>query len=197
MRLEFRAFLGAVAACLLASAASAEASVDPLATEPLAPVSADHAPGSCHVRIAPNGMQLPDPVCTPGAVNPTITADVLKDPAFRTGTVRDQLSSAAAKRRTYVWYGITPPKGNTGQHQVCELDHLVSLGLGGSDDLANIWPQCQAPGASPVPVGQREFKIKDAHAELGLMRDVKAGADLRDIQRRIAADWTQFLPTGH
>jgi hypothetical protein len=46
-----------------------------------------------------------------------------------------------------------------------------------------------------VPVGQREFKIKDAHAELSLMRAIKAGADLEDIQRRIAEDWTQFLPT--
>ncbi len=73
---------------------------------------------------------------------------------------------------------------------VCELDHLVSIGLGGSDDLSNIWPEC---GPASVPVGQREFKIKDAHAELSLMRAVRRGADLQDIQRRIADDWTQFI----
>lgn len=180
----------AIAVSLLASIAFAQASVDPLATEPLAPVAADHAPGACHVRLAANGMQLPDPACTPGAVNPTVTADVLRDTTFRTGTVRDRLSSAVAKRRVYAWYGLSPPKGNTGQNQVCELDHLISLGLGGSDDLANIWPEC---GPANVAVGQRGFKIKDAHAELSLMRQVKAGADLKDIQRRIAEDWTQFL----
>jgi hypothetical protein len=165
--------------------------VDPRASVALASVAATHAPGSCHVRIAANGMQLPDPLCTPGAVNPTITAAVLRDPAFRTGTVRDILTTAAEKDIVYVWYGITKPKGNVGAHQYCEKDHAISLGLGGSDALENIWPQC---GPNNVPVGQREFKIKDAVAELSLMKQVKAGADLADIQRRIADDWTQFIP---
>jgi hypothetical protein len=178
----------------LAFASPAYAQVDPLATVPLAAVAADHAPGSCHVRIAANGMQLPDPLCTPGAINPTITAEVLRDPTFRTGTVRDQLTSAARKQIVYVWYGITKPKHNVGPDQVCEIDHLVSLGLGGSDALANLWPQCQPAGAPSVAVGQREFKIKDAVAELSLMRQVKAGADLGTIQHEIAEDWTQFLP---
>jgi hypothetical protein len=138
-------------------------------------------------------MQLPDPACTPGAVNPTITAEVLRDPSFRTGQERDDLTSAARKRVVYGWYGIAPPKDNKGPGQVCELDHLISIGLGGSDALENIWPEC---GPADVPVGQREFKIKDAHAELGLMRQVKAGADLGDIQHRIAQDWTQFIQGG-
>jgi hypothetical protein len=182
-------------ACGLASTAHAQAfHIDPLASQPLAPVAKDHAPGSCHVRIAADGLQLPDPLCTPGAVNPTVTAEVLRNPTFRTGTVRDQLTTPAQKQIVYIWYGITKPKGNVGPNQTCEIDHLISLGLGGSDALANLWPQCQAPGSAPVPVGKREFKIKDAVAELSLMREVKAGADLADIQQRIATDWTQFLP---
>lgn len=172
------------------AAAIAAFGVDPLASQPFAPTSPDHAPGSCHVRRALNGMQLPDPTCTPGAVNPTVTADVLRNPAFRTGTVRDKATSAAQKRHVYAWYGIAPPLHNTGPNQVCELDHLISLGIGGADTLDNLWPQC---GPAGVPVGQREFKVKDAHAELGLMRDIKAGSDLVDIQRLIAADWTQFI----
>lgn len=185
----------ALAAAAAVSASAPAPKIDPRASVPLAEVAAEHAPGSCHVRYAENGMQLPDPACTPGAINPTITADVLRDPNFRTRQVRDDLTSAKAKRIVYVWYGITPPKNNKGPDQVCEIDHLISLGLGGSDALENLWPQC---GPDNVPVGQREFKIKDAHAELGLMRDIKAGADLGDIQRRIAADWTQFItpPTG-
>lgn len=179
----------ALAAAAAASAASLH--VDPMASQPLAVVAADHAAGSCHVRLAANGMQLPDPTCTPGAVNPTLTAAVLRNPAFRTGLVRDKITSAAAKRRVYVWYGIVPPAGNKGPNQVCELDHLVSIGLGGADTLDNLWPQC---GPADVPVGQREFKVKDAHAELSLMREIKAGADLHDVQERIAQDWTQFLP---
>jgi hypothetical protein len=183
-----RSFLAGLALACVASCALA--AVDPRASAALALTDHDHAPGSCHVRHAANGMQLPDPTCTPGAVNPTVTADVLRDPTFRTGTVRDQLTTAAQKQIVYVWYGITKPKGNVGPNQVCEIDHVVSLGLGGSDALENLWPQC---GPASVPVGQREFKIKDAHAELSLMRQIKAGADLADIQRRIAQDWTQFI----
>lgn len=164
--------------------------IDPRASVALAQTAHDHAPGSCHVRHAANGMQLPDPACTPGAVNPTVTAQVLRDPTFRTGTVRDQLTTAHQKEIVYVWYGIAKPAGNKGPDQVCEIDHLVSIGLGGSDALENLWPQC---GPANVPVGQREFKVKDAHAELSLMRQIKAGADLGEIQRRIASDWTQFI----
>ncbi len=186
-----RNILAGLALAFVASAALAY-SIDPRASAALALTAHDHAPGSCHVRHAANGMQLPDPACTPGAVNPTVTADVLRDPTFRTGTVRDQLTTAAQKQIVYAWYGIAKPKGNTGPNQVCEIDHLVSIGLGGSDALENLWPQC---GPANVPVGQREFKIKDAHAELSLMRKIKAGADLADIQRRIAQDWTQFIVT--
>lgn len=182
-----------LAAALAASAPVAAFHIDPRASLPLAPVAADHAPGSCHARLAANGMQLPDPACSPGAINPTVTAAVLRDPAFRTGAVRDQLTSAAAKRKVYVWYGIAPPQGNAGQNQICELDHVIDLGAGGSDALENIWPQCQRPGSPPVQVGEREFKIKDRFAEHDAVRQIKAGADLADIQRRIAQDWTQFI----
>ena len=181
-----------IAALALAAALAGAPAIDPKASVPLAPVASEHAPGSCHFRIAGNGMRLPDPACTPGAVNPTITADVLRDPSFRTGEERDDLTSEAAKKVVYDWYGVTPPDDNRGPGQVCELDHLISIGLGGSDALENIWPQC---GPVDVPVGQREFKIKDAHAELGLMRQVKAGADLAEIQHKIADDWTQFIDT--
>ena len=29
-----------------------------------------------------NGFPIPDPACTPGAINPTLTAEVLRDPDF-------------------------------------------------------------------------------------------------------------------
>ncbi len=125
------------------------------------------------------------------------TTDVLLNPAFRTGMVRDKLTSAAAKRKVYGWYGLTPPKDNTGPNQTCELDHVVDIGAGGADSLANIWPQCERPGAPPVAVGEREFKTKDRFAEHDVMRLIKGGADLATVQRQIAADWTLFLPTGH
>ena len=74
-----------------------------------------------------------DPTCTPGAINPTVTAEVLQDPSFRTTCIRSQASSEAQKAETYQWYKIEHPSQNSGQTQTCELDHLISLELGGAD----------------------------------------------------------------
>jgi hypothetical protein len=195
MKLLLAVTLGA---SLLASAACAAdlSNIDPKASVPLAPHAADHAPGSCHFRLAANGMKLPDPACTPGAINPTLTLEVLTNPAFRTGMVRDKITNEKAKEIVYVWYGVAKPKNNAGPNQICELDHNLDIGAGGADTLDNIWPQCGDPN---VPIGEREFKTKDRFAEHSLIATIKHGAagDLLELQKRMAADWTQFLPTGH
>jgi hypothetical protein len=93
--------------------------------------------------------------------------------------VRDQATSAAKKKNTYAWYAIKKPAINRGRRQVCELDHLVSLELGGADTLDNIWPQCRP---SRVALYRRYFKQKDA-VENYLAAQVRAGAiDLHDAQ---------------
>jgi hypothetical protein len=137
-----------------------------------------------------NGFMLPDPNCTPGAVNPSLTLAILKDTNFTTKCVRDQATQPAAKAKTYHWYQITKPTNNSGQAQTCELDHLISLELGGADTLDNIWPQC---GPSHVALAKRFFKRKDA-VENFLAKQVRDGKmTLADAQKGIATDWTQFL----
>jgi len=137
-----------------------------------------------------DGFLLPDPKCTPGAINPTLTLDVLKDPQFTTKCVRDKATTAQEKFVTYRWYGLNKPAGNTGQNQVCELDHLVSLELGGADTLDNLWPQC---GPSHVELQERFFKRKDT-VENYLAREVRNGnMSLTSAQKGIAKDWTQYL----
>jgi hypothetical protein len=137
-----------------------------------------------------NGYQLPDPYCTPGAANPTLTSDVLKNARFVTDCVRDLASSASAKDKVYRWYALKKPQHNTGQNMVCEKDHLVSLEIGGADTLDNIWPQC---GPSGVTLGDRYFKQKD-NVENYLAAEVKAGRiPLDEAQHGIASDWTQYL----
>lgn len=155
--------------------------------------------GSCRAATS-NGFPIPDPSCTPGAANPTLTVEVLKDPRFRTGCVRDKATRPAEKNKTYAWYGIAHPANNTGAGMVCELDHLVSLELGGADSLDNIWPQC---GPADAPLAERFFKQKDT-VENYLAWKVKHGMSLAEAQRGIAADWTQYLadarricPNGH
>lgn len=148
------------------------------------------SPQSCKVRQTSDGFELPDPSCTPGAVNPTVTTQVLQDPSFRTMCVRGLATSEAQKHQTYSWYGITPPTQNTGRTQTCELDHLVSLELGGADTLDNIWPQC---GPEGKPLSEEFFKRKDG-VENYLAKQVREGKmALDDAQRGIATDWTQYL----
>jgi hypothetical protein len=137
-----------------------------------------------------SGFPVPDPNCTPGAINPTLTIEVLRDPSFTTRCTRDTATKETEKTTTYEWYNLPHPTQNSGESQVCELDHLISLGIGGADTLDNIWPQC---GPSGVALPQRFFKIKDMVEDF-LAMQVRAGRmNLIDAQRGIAADWTQFL----
>lgn len=139
-----------------------------------------------------NGFPVPDPNCTPGAINPTLTLEVLSNPKFTTKFVRDEAdgSKATDKAKTYDWYGIKHPTNNTGENQVCELDHFISLEIGGADTLDNIWPQC---GPSGVALMERYFKQKDAVEDYLAWLVTHNSMDLKLAQRCIAHDWTQFL----
>ena len=78
--------------------------------------------------------------------------------------------------------------------QVCELDHLVPLELGGADGLGNIWPEC---GPDSSVLKNRYFKVKD-RVENYLADEVKAGRIPVDVaQKGIASDGTQFLPAAN
>jgi hypothetical protein len=83
---------------------------------------------------------------------------------------------ASLKRTVYAEYGITTHA--SGQY---EVDHLVSLELGGSNSIANLWPELASPGPG--------FHEKDK-VENYLHRQVCSGAmTLASAQRHIAANW--------
>lgn len=170
------------------SASCGKFDLDSKASSPLQAV--DLPPTAKCTSQESNGVPIPDPACTPGAINPTLTADVLRDPNFTTKCVRNNATSAQQKNGTYQWYNIKHPANNTGATQTCELDHLISLELGGADTLDNIWPQC---GPSNVTLTKRYFKQKDM-VENYLAAQVKAGKmNLSDAQKGIATDWTQYV----
>ena len=147
------------------------------------------ADASC-AAIVRAGELFPDARCTPGGINPSVTAEILRDPAWRTRCLRNCQTSEAEKHIVYRWYAIRKPRENSGENQVCELDHLVPLELGGADGLGNIWPECGPDNAS---LRQRNFKIKD-RVENYLADEVRAGRmPLRAAQRGIAQDWSQYL----
>ena len=144
---------------------------------------------SCQTSVR-EGYPEPDRRCTPGGVVPGVTADTLRGQDWSTRCFRNCQSTEKQKHAAYAWYGLSTPAGNSGQNQVCELDHLVPLELGGADGMGNIWPQC---GPGDVVLRARFFKQKDI-VEDYLAARVRAGQmSLREAQQGIAADWVQYL----
>jgi hypothetical protein len=119
---------------------------------------------------------LPDPGCTPGAIFPDATKDQICQSGYAS-SVRNVPTSE--KDAVYAEYGIT--HHYAGEY---EVDHLVSLELGGSNDIANLWPQA----ASPTP----GFHQKD-QVENYLHDQVCSGAvSLQQAQIEIATNWLQI-----
>jgi len=116
---------------------------------------------------------LPDTACTPGAVFPDATVDKICTPGYSSG-VRNVPSSE--KDDVYAEYGVATHE--PGQY---EVDHLVPLELGGSNDIANLWPE----PADPAP----GFHEKD-QVENYLHDQVCSGKmPLSQAQTQIATDW--------
>ena len=128
-------------------------------------------------RIKTSGCRvdgaLPDPACTPGAIFPAATKAQICQSGYARN-VRDVPDSE--KNQVYEVYGVT--HHTTGEY---EVDHLVSLELGGSNDIANLWPEA----ASPKP----GFHEKD-QVENYLHDQVCAGKiGLAQAQHDIATNW--------
>ena len=118
---------------------------------------------------------LNDLKVTPGATG-TMTVKQLCDPNFHTGTIRNVPESM--KQKVCAEYDIARADC-TGKKY--EIDHLISLELGGTNDEKNLWPQpyFPKPGA----------KEKDV-VENTLHRLVCSGAiTLQDAQHAISTDW--------
>jgi hypothetical protein len=123
----------------------------------------------CRVRGA-----LPDPACTPGARFSRAT----KAEVCRRGyasSVRNV--STAEKDAVYREYGFDRHfDGADG-----EVDHLISLELGGSNAEANLFPEA----ASPRPGSHEKDRLENE-----LHSEVCAGRiSLRRAQRLIATNW--------
>lgn len=99
------------------------------------------APGSCHLRTAADGEPLPDPACTPGAVDSAVTDTNTASTVCRKGgytsSVRPPESlTEPMKRKLLAAYGIP-----AGQIRRYELDHLIEIADGGASDVRNLWPE--------------------------------------------------------
>ena len=116
---------------------------------------------------------LPDSACTPGAIFPNATVQEICTSGYSSSVRNVPISE---KDQAYAEYGIM--HHSPGQY---EADHLVPLELGGSNDIANLWPEA----ASPTP----GFHQKD-QVENYLHDQACSGAmTLKDAQNQIATNW--------
>lgn len=98
---------------------------------------ASSAAAQCRYRYD-HGVALPDAHCTPGAVRTTKIASMC--PHAHTRAIRHV--TEATKLKVCASYGIKP-SGCNGKNY--EIDHLISLELGGSNSIKNLWPEPWLP----------------------------------------------------
>jgi hypothetical protein len=162
------------------SSAPAPASVASSPTEPVTaaspsapPLSSSSGPASTSPPVEASGAIEPNHRLTPGEAFPAATAGQVCVPGY-SASVRDV--PQATRLAVFAAYGV--PYAN---HAAYELDHLISLELGGDNAAANLWPEplASAGGAH----------VKDG-LENRLHSLVCAGRiSLGEAQRAIAGDW--------
>ena len=122
--------------------------------------------------------QLPDRQMTPGATRTTNVAYVCKP-----GTAaKDRYVTQKVRSTVFAAYGVPANyQGICAGTEGCEVDHLISLELGGSNALSNLWPQPYA--------GEWNAHQKDK-LEHKLHKLVCSGQiTLEDAQREISINW--------
>lgn len=124
-------------------------------------------------QVPADAMVLPDKSLTPGATRPVSVADICS-------MDHDQVVhpvSEALRQRVFREYGLRNVSFDN-----YEVDYLISPGLGGTDDLRNLWPQPR------YDTTWNSF-VKD-QLEDYLHRSVCAGRlDLSTAQRDVSTDW--------
>jgi hypothetical protein len=128
--------------------------------------------GQCSYR---DHGQLPDPRCTPGSIDPDVTQADIRSTICKKGWTATVRPPEAATEKFK--YDVAPAYG-TPPSEPTELDHLVPLELGGSNDATNLWPEWP-------PTPNPKDKVEDA-----LNAAVCDGrVSLAAAQDAIAADW--------
>jgi hypothetical protein len=103
-------------------------------------------PTAC-IHLPGDDPKLPTRVCTPGSVRGDITDATICAKGWSTDTIRPP-KAETDRLKTAVMRAQGVPES---QRASTELDHLVPLELGGSNDVTNFWAQpSDIPGARPA-----------------------------------------------
>jgi len=116
---------------------------------------------------------IPDKSLTPGATLPVTRADICRGE----GTEETQPISASLRKKVFQEYRT--PESHVAEY---EIDFLITPGLGGANDLRNLWLE---PYSSTVWNAHVKDQLEDRLHKLVCSGDV----DLTTAQRDIATDW--------
>jgi hypothetical protein len=132
-------------------------------------------------RTKSSGCRLgpqPDRRCSPGAIYSGLTKAVLCSRTFRTSAIRNVPTSE--KHDVEQEYGLVPRSYG----RSLEIDHIVSLELGGSNDIANLYPEKLNAHPGYKAKDKLENKLHDLVCD-GTMT-------LQSAQQQIAANWIKL-----
>jgi hypothetical protein len=121
---------------------------------------------------------LPDRACSPGAVLTTDTS-VICVPSY-SQAIRDVPTSE--KQHVFAEYGI-----DWSLHSGYEVDHIISLELGGSNDISNLFPESYS---IQYGAGIKDKLEDDLHEQVCTHR-----LPLTVAQDEIATDWLKYYLT--
>lgn len=116
---------------------------------------------------------LPNPTLTPGDIDKTATVSKICTSGY-TKQVRDVTDSK--KLQVFNAYKIDPKSDRF------EVDHLISLELGGSNDVKNLWPQSYTTQPWNATV---KDKLENKLHDLVCSGKIK----LDDAQKAIGKNW--------
>jgi hypothetical protein len=155
------------------------------------------------IQLFAHADDLPDSAKTPGAILETVPDDAaascLSDKTGTSVQSGDAITtdlvctpgyskcirnvSQAVKQSVYASYGLSGNHtGYCNTSQGCEVDHLISIELGGANDQKNLWPQ-------PYQGTKWNAHVKD-QLENWLHKAVcEARMSLDDAQSAISTDW--------
>ena len=122
-------------------------------------------------KLGPN----PDRACSPGGYYSGLTKAVLCSSSFHTSSIRNVPESE--KFAVEAEYGMAP--GHYGSS--LEIDHIVPLELGGSNEIANLYPEKLDAGPG--------YRVKDRLENKAHDLVCSGAIGLRAAQRGIASNW--------
>jgi hypothetical protein len=110
-----------------------------------------------------NAQTYPNHKLTPGVVDSSVTVKNLCTPGY-TASIR--LVTDATRKKVMLRYGLDP--ADLGLY---EVDHFISLEIGGKNDIENLWPQqWKSPGAREKDVVETALHRRICKGELSILQ---------------------------